>query len=125
MLNELSINMMENGYDTIYINRIKELADLLYAEWSDYVTVSVSKIKRKRFDSPEAVTESIEKMEDEIVSITKGYIDFLEKDEGTDRENKKISNEIIFVEEGKIIFSITDGKHIIFGLKIKRLSTHF
>lgn len=110
MLNELSINMMENGYDTIYINRIKELADLLYAEWSDYVTVSVSKIKRKRFDSPEAVTESIEKMEDEIVSITKGYIDFLEKDEGTDRENKKISNEIIFVEEGKIIFSITDGK---------------
>lgn len=61
-------------------------------------------------DSPEAVTESIEKMEDEIVSITKGYIDFLEKDEGTDRENKKISNEIIFVEEGKIIFSITDGK---------------
>lgn len=27
MLNELSINMMENGYDTIYINRIKELAD--------------------------------------------------------------------------------------------------
>lgn len=64
-------------------------------------------------------------MEDEIVSITKGYIDFLEKDEGTDRENKKISNEIIFVEEGKIIFSITDGKHIIFGLKIKRLSTHF
>ena len=110
MLNELSINMMENGYDTIHINRIKELADLLYAEWSDYVTVSVSKIKRKRFDSPEAVTESIEKMEDEIVSITKGYIDFLEKDEGTDRENKKISNEIIFVEEGKIIFSITDGK---------------
>lgn len=47
MLNELSINMMENGYDTIYINRIKELADLLYAEWSDYVTVSVSKIKEK------------------------------------------------------------------------------
>ena len=38
------------------------------------------------------------------------HIDFLEKDEGTDRENKKISNEIIFVEEGKIIFSITDGK---------------
>ena len=38
------------------------------------------------------------------------YFDFLEKDEGTDRENKKISNEIIFVEEGKIIFSITDGK---------------
>lgn len=28
-------------------------------------------------------------MEDEIVSITKGYIDFLEKDEGTDRENKR------------------------------------
>lgn len=75
MLNELSINMMENGYDTIYINRIKELADLLYAEWSDYVTVSVSKIKRKRFDSPEAVTESIEKMEDEIVSITKEEFD--------------------------------------------------
>lgn len=48
MLNELSINMMENGYDTIYINRIKELADLLYAEWSDYVTVSVSKIKKKK-----------------------------------------------------------------------------
>lgn len=108
--NPNSLSYMENGYDTIYINRIKELADLLYAEWSDYVTVSVSKIKRKRFDSPEAVTESIEKMEDEIVSITKGYIDFLEKDEGTDRENKKISNEIIFVEEGKIIFSITDGK---------------
>lgn len=38
------------------------------------------------------------------------WLDFLEKDEGTDRENKKISNEIIFVEEGKIIFSITDGK---------------
>ena len=49
-------------------------------------------------------------MEDEIGSITKGQIDFLETDEGTDRENKKISNEIIFVEEGKIIFSITDGK---------------
>ena len=43
---------------TQYISTgIKELADLLYAEWSDYVTVSVSKIKRKRFDSPEAVTE--------------------------------------------------------------------
>lgn len=89
-----------------------EYISMMHDEYSKiaYVTVSVSKIKRKRFDSPEAVTESIEKMEDEIVSITKGYIDFLEKDEGTDRENKKISNEIIFVEEGKIIFSITDGK---------------
>lgn len=109
-LGKLDTCLRAMGYIQSNINRIKELADLLYAEWSDYVTVSVSKIKRKRFDSPEAVTESIEKMEDEIVSITKGYIDFLEKDEGTDRENKKISNEIIFVEEGKIIFSITDGK---------------
>lgn len=64
-------------------------------------------------------------MEDEIVSITKGYIDFLEKDEGTDRENKKISNEIIFVEEGKSYSQLLMEKHIIFGLKIKRLSTHF
>lgn len=110
LLKELAINMQENGYSEKNIDRIKELSEKLYQEWTDYVTVSVSKIKRKRFEGPQEVPESIEEMEKEITDIAGDYNTFLKEFGDSESECEKESGDIIKEKDNSVVFSFTDGK---------------